>query len=122
VQFHETYALKIYFMLQDRFKDRISHYKDMAKQNSQTLLIMIYPTEDSFQRAFAHEEGVANMTFAKVDTPRDSVFGLLAPVVDVNVGRLMDELSDIFRKWERAALAQVITPVTVNSMPLSESI
>lgn len=108
VQFHETYALKIYFLLQDRFKEALNHYKDIAKKTNQTVLVMIYPTEDSFQKAFANENHVPS-TFAKSLGKGESVFGLLAPVVEDNVGQLMDELSGIFKMWEANSLAEVIT-------------
>jgi hypothetical protein len=108
VQFHETYALKIYFLLQDRFKEALNHYKDIAKKTEQTVLVMIYPTEDSFQKAFSNENNL-KPTFAKAVGKREAVFGLLAPVVEDNVGQLMDELSDIFKLWETNSLAEVIT-------------
>ncbi len=108
VQFHETYALKIYFLLQDRFKEALNHYKDIAKKTEQTVLVMIYPTEDGFQKAFSNESNLQS-TFAKAVGKRETVFGLLAPVVEDNVGQLMDELSDIFKLWERNSMAEVIT-------------
>jgi hypothetical protein len=106
VQFHETYALKIYFVLQERFKDTLNHYKDIAKKTDQTVLIMIYPTEDSFQKAFSSNASVSK-ALSSVVGANESVFGLLAPVVENNVSQLMDELSDIFKNWDRLGLARV---------------
>ena len=119
VQFHETYALKIYFTLQELFKDTLNHYKDIAKQTERTLLIMIYPTEDSFKKAFSQFEPEAQ-NFAKVKTEGECVLGLLAPVVEDNVGQLMDELSGIFKQWEREGAAKVIIPVSSRSAPANE--
>lgn len=119
VQFHETYALKIYFMLQERFQETLSHYKDIAKQTERTLLIMIYPTEDSFQKAFS-VGSPTSCSFAKVEGATECVFGLLAPVVDDNVGQLMDELSDIFKQWESASFAEVITPNSTRGLFVPE--
>lgn len=107
VQFHETYALKIYFTLQDYFKEALNHYKDLIKKTDKTILIMIYPTEDSFQKAFAFEKACRDKV-AKAINPKDMVFGLLAPVVEDNVSQLMDELTDIFNGLEISTLAPVI--------------
>lgn len=107
VQFHESFALNIYFSLQERFKDSLSYYKEVAKKIDQTLLIMIYPTEDSYTKAF----GLTNppdRPVAQVEEKRESIFGLLAPVHEHNVGQLMDELSDIFIQWEKKSLAKII--------------
>lgn len=111
VQFHETYALKIYFMLQERYQESLNRYKDIAKQTERTLLIMIYPTEDSFQKAFSGKP-LHKGNFAMAQDGRECVFGLLAPVVEDNVGQLMDELSDIFMLWETTCVAPVINSVS----------
>ena len=121
VQFHETYALKIYFSVQERFKESLSHYKDIAKKTDQTVLVMIYPTEDSFQKAF-NQESSLDYSFAKVIGKKDVVFGLLAPVIENNVGQLMDELSDIFKIWEVKGLAEVIATDSNRSLASSDFI
>lgn len=111
VQFHETYALKIYFALQEQFKESLTHYKDFAKQNAQTLLIMIYPTEDGFKKAFEQKGGLSlsdSDSLAKILNGRESIFGLKAPVLESNVRQLMEELSDIFNEWEKTGLAPVL--------------
>lgn len=113
VQFHESYALNIYFSIQERFKDSLNHHKDVAKKLDQTLLIMIYPTEDSYLKAFALKDSTAEQSIqsmAMVEEKSESIFGLLAPITDHNVGQLMDELSDIFIQWQQKSLAEVITP------------
>lgn len=114
VQFHESYALNIYFSIQERFKDSLNHYKDVAKKIDQTLLIMIYPTEDSYLKAFALKDST-DQTMAMVEEKSESIFGLLAPITDHNVGQLMDELSDIFIHWQHKSLGKVITPTYADS-------
>lgn len=112
VQFHETYALKIYFSLQDHFKEALNHYKDIAKQSERTVLIMIYPTEDSFQKAFTlapDDKG----GLARVIKDHEAYFGLLAPVCEINIRQLMDELSNIFIEWETSGSAEIIMPEPV---------
>lgn len=108
VQFHETYALKIYFQIQEHFKNSIVQSKETAKRNNNTVAIMIYPTEDSFNKAF---EGVFENQnpLQKLVSGKDAIFGMLAPVTETNVGQLMDELSDIFNCWEVDSLAKVIS-------------
>jgi len=112
VQFHESYALNIYFSLQERFKDSLNYYKELAKKIDQTLLIMIYPTEEGFLKAFTLTNS-NHRSMAMVDDKRESIFGLLAPITDHNVGQLMDELSGIFITWEKKALAEVIPSSSV---------
>lgn len=114
VQFHESYALNIYFSIQERFKDSLNQCKDIAKKIDQTLLIMIYPTEDSYRKAFALPDSTdadqSVQSMAMVEEKNESIVGLLAPVTDHNVGQLMDELSDILIRWQQKSLAEVITP------------
>ena len=107
VQFHETYALKIYFSIQERFESTLNAHKEIGKQTDQIVLIMIYPTEESFQKAFALES--IGSTLAKATRQNETVLGLLAPIIDGNVGQLMDELSDIFKTWESFGLAEVLS-------------
>jgi hypothetical protein len=114
VQFHESYALNIYFSLQERFNEALNRYKEIAKKIDQTLLIMIYPTEESYVKAFALTNPPEQM-MATVEENKESIFGLLAPITDRNVGQLMDELSDIFIQWEEKSLAEVISSHSNNS-------
>lgn len=112
VQFHESYALKIYFLIQERFKDQLLNYKEIAKKIDKTLVVMIYPTEDSFIKAFSKVDVEVNSkrvlpSVAKAIEPHETILGMLAPIDDYNVGQLMDELSDIFKKWEKSELAPV---------------
>ena len=45
-QFQESFALKIYFHMQNQFKDELARAKDLAKTINSNLLIMVYPSAD----------------------------------------------------------------------------
>lgn len=127
VQFHESYALNIYFSIQEFFKDSLNQNKDIAKKMDQTLLIMIYPTEDSYRKAFAlaaanNSTDRVIQSLAMVEEKNESIVGLLAPVTDHNVGQLMDELSDIFIHWQQKSLAEVITPNHYSSEEIAKDL
>lgn len=120
VQFHESYALNIYFSLQERFKEALNKYKETAKKIDKTLLIMIYPTEDSFLKAFSEARSF-DSSLARIDETSESILGLLAPISEHNVSQLMDELSDIFIRWERQALAQIVSARSPEEWPSESS-
>lgn len=111
VQFHETFALNIYFQIQECFKESIVQLKDMAKKNESTVAIMIYPTEDSYLKAFELTSNEPT-PLLKSKKGRESIIGMLAPITETNVSQLMDELSDIFKLWESDSLAKVVSSNT----------
>lgn len=117
VQFHETYALKIYFYIQEEFKKKFPHYKDVVRENQQTLFVMIYPTQESFLRAFNDDPPAQSKLVGRVHLDRESVFGLVAPVMDIQIRQLMDELSDVFSQWEREKNAMASSVQTLIRWP-----
>ena len=108
VQFHETFALKIYFALQDYFVDSLNQYKEMAKRGELTLLIMIYPTEEGLYKAFPQiDKSTSVKQLVHLKNKNEIVFGLLAPVLEQDVSQLMEELANIFKTWDRNALIEL---------------
>src|SRR5687768_1867419 len=51
-QFHESLALKIYFLAQQKLKKELQEDKDKRGFDSRTLLIMIYPNSEAFEMSF----------------------------------------------------------------------
>src|SRR5882757_480859 len=58
-QSHEALALKIYFALQQQFSGELARAKELHKFLERTVLVMLYPTVDSFQMSFESPELVA---------------------------------------------------------------
>lgn len=54
-QHQEALALKVYFKLQQYLKDTYSVFRKSFKQHGQTIFLMLYPTQESFENSFSEE-------------------------------------------------------------------
>lgn len=54
-QFHEAFALKIYFEIQQRYKEEVEFIKTKSKNAHSNILIMIYPTREQYEYCFASD-------------------------------------------------------------------
>ena len=46
-QFHESLALKIYFMIQQKLNNEVARAKEISKATGANILVMVYPSEES---------------------------------------------------------------------------
>lgn len=84
-QFHESLALKIYFSLQQRYPQQLTEAKENYKINSQNILVMLYPTKDSFAMSFENNSELIQ----KDDLLGDSVIGINGPFEDDQLDQVL---------------------------------
>lgn len=95
-QLHESLALKIYFSLQQKFPDALARAKDLHKTYGLNLLVMIYPTEDSFQLSF---EG-RNEFLIEDRLGDDTLLGINGPFEDDQLVTVLEGVVRCLRRWE----------------------
>lgn len=78
-QHQETVALKVYFMLQQYLKDTYSVFRKSFRQHGQTVFLMLYPNEESFQCSFTEN---ADHQVALERLGEDHVVGVKGPLLD----------------------------------------
>lgn len=102
-QFHEALALKIYFMVQQQLSAELAKAKELAKASGANVLVMIYPTEESFSLSFetaAHK----NSPWEVEKWNEDAVIGLRGPAEDENLDLLIETLRMTMQNWRPAPL------------------
>lgn len=96
-QFHESQALKIYFMLQQKLSHEWARAKEVTKQTGANVLIMIYPTKDSFILSFEEEQ--LGEVFVQESWDNELVFGLNGPMEDALLESFVGEVRASLMKW-----------------------
>lgn len=97
-QFHEALALKIYFLLQQKWPQEFARCKDLSRSAHANVLIMIYPTEDSFLLAI-DEEKRGGADWVCEDWNEDAVIALRGPFEDQQMEPFMDFAGQVLREW-----------------------
>jgi hypothetical protein len=95
-QFHESLALKIYFSLQQNFAAELAKAKEMHQQYGRTVLVMLYPSEESFSMSFENEPHF----LAVDDLMDDTVIGVNGPFEDEKLGEVLDQVLSAMKNWE----------------------
>lgn len=90
-QFHESFALKIYFLLQQRTGTEFSSLRSHSQKSKVNFYIMIYPHPESFDYSF--EEGGVESLWSTEKWNRDLVMGLKRPLEDHEVPQFIDEVA-----------------------------
>lgn len=108
VQFHETFALKIYFALQDKLSPLFNAVKDYSKNSNSTVLIMIYPSEDVFLNSFPHFRREEISEHIGIDTwEGERVIGLVAEHSDRLIPKILNEVRESFQNWTLNKIAKL---------------
>lgn len=100
-QFHEALALKIYFLIQQKLSAEIARAKEISKASGSNILIMIYPTEDSFLFSF-EDETSSDAPLAVNSWDDDVVIGLRGPIEDNQLDLLTETLIASIASWKPA--------------------
>ena len=95
-QLHESLALKIYFCLQQKYPEALARAKELHKVFGLNLLIMIYPTGDSFQMSF---EGRSDFLIED-RLGDDTLLGINGPFEDDKLPEVLDGVVRCLRCWE----------------------
>lgn len=96
-QFHEAFALKLYFIIQNQFKDILLKYKNHSKNGSSNLMVMIYPTPDHFMISF-DEDGLGQKMCTETWN-QDVVLGMSRPLEDQHLDAFAIEFSKALQRW-----------------------
>ena len=96
-QFHESMALKIYFMVQQKLSAELIRAKEISKAAQANILVMIYPTEDSFEMTFENHSALGKITVESWND--DIVIGLRGPLEDSELDSLIQTLSEAMGQW-----------------------
>ncbi len=89
-QFHESMALKIYFSLQQKYAAEMTKAKELYKGHGQNVLVMIYPTKESFGMSFDQTQSFIQ----KDDLHGDIVLGLNGPFEDELLPQVLQAVVD----------------------------
>jgi len=111
-QFHEAQALKIYFSLQQKLVAEMAQAKEAAKNTGANILVMVYPTPDSFAMSFE--------TSAQTETPfetekwnEDVVIGLRGPLDDEYLDLLLETLRLTMETWRPMPKSQSVPALEI---------
>lgn len=91
-QFHESFALKIYFELQQRYKEDVQIIKEASKSSHSNIMIMIYPTREQYEYCFS-----ADSTMELELWNQDVVIGVEKPNNEM-------DYEDFFALFEKAVI------------------
>ncbi len=95
---HEGMALKLYFLLQNHFSEEIGKAKRIFKKKGKNILVMMYPTADTFCLSF---DGTPSTLPLAVDSlGEDSVIGLRGPLDETKYDLLFHTIIEIIHKWD----------------------
>lgn len=104
-QFHEALALKIYFLIQQKLSAEMVIAKEASKASGANILVMVYPTSESFLLSFERGEG-KNSPLEVEKWHEDVVVGLRGPIEDENLDLLLETLRLTMTNWRPAPLEQ----------------
>lgn len=100
VQYHETFALKIYFALQNELAPLFATVKDYSKDLGSSVLIMIYPTEEVFLNSFPDYQGSEICNSIGVgEWEGECVLGVVAEHSDKQIDQITAEVKKAFQNW-----------------------
>lgn len=95
-QSHESLALKIYFALQQQFSSEMMRAKELHKFMERTVLVMLYPTEESYQIAFETRENAASENLGE-----DTIIGVKGPFDDQKLDEVLAQIMRAFQAWDQ---------------------
>lgn len=98
-QFHESLALKIYFMIQQKLGEHVARAKEISKATGANILVMVYPTEESFLLSFeAQNKNTQPLALEKWN--EDVVVGLRGPIDDQHLDLVVDTIGLAIQNWK----------------------
>lgn len=95
-QSHESMALKIYFTLQQQFSAELARAKELNKFLGRTVLVMLYPTAESFRMSFENTKTVACDSLSD-----DTIIGIKGPFEDRDLDEVLAQVVQAFHAWEK---------------------
>lgn len=104
-QFHESMALKIYFLSQQKISKELDRAREISKTSHSNVLVMIYPTPESFCNSFQNNITIESQKVCVENWNNDLVVGLNGPLDEAELEAFMQTLSDVVRDWNPKAIS-----------------
>lgn len=117
-QVHESLALKIYFSLQQKFPQAIQRAKDVHKVQGTNLLVMLYPSADSFQMSF---EGQRQF-LVEDQLAGDTLVAINGPFEDDKLTQVLERLATCISRWPLAVDTSIAPDNEVFAEPSFEPV
>lgn len=95
-QFHESLALKIYFGLQQNFAEDMEKAKDYHRVLGRNILVMLYPSTESFSLSFEGQKG----EYVIDQLEEDHLIGINGPFEDEMLPTILQSISKLVKSWE----------------------
>ncbi len=99
-QHQEGQALKVYFQLQQYLKDKYSALRKEFKNHGQTIFLLLYPTDETYQNSFGPKPE-SDLALARLGD--DHVVGVRGPIMD-------EQFNGIFMKVETILQTLTVAP------------
>jgi hypothetical protein len=97
-QFHESLALKIYFLCQQKLAPLLLQAKEVSKKTGATCLLLLYPSVEFFDQTFPQVEP-SLIKVAVENFEQDLLVGLRGPLEDVELEKLLEILQNQLDAW-----------------------
>lgn len=104
-QFHESLALKLYFLAQQKLNVVWAEAKEVSKRTGSTVLVLIYPSAEFFDQTFAKAQH-PHKRFAVDRFEQDLLLGVRGPFEDDELEPFLVVLENEMRKWIQSHEAQ----------------
>lgn len=99
-QFHEAFALKVYFLIQQKLSAEMAKARKTSKESGANILVMVYPTSENFAVPFS---AVKEADLLEVERWQENVvIGLRGPIQDEKLDHLMETLRLTMNTWSPA--------------------
>lgn len=97
-QFHESLALKLYFLIQQKFPQEFARAKDLSRAAHANVLVMVYPTAESFLASVdATKAGSSPWVIEKWN--EDAVIALRGPLEESQMDSFLSFAGEVLRNW-----------------------
>lgn len=97
-QFHESMALKVYFLCQQKLTPLLAEAKEISKKTGSTCLILLYPSPDFFDQTFFEAKHVTKKV-AVDHFEQDLLMGLRGPLEDDELEKFLEIVQTEVRGW-----------------------
>jgi hypothetical protein len=97
-QFHESMALKIYFLCQQKLTPLLLEAKEISKKTGATCLLLLYPSLEFFDQTFTKSE-ISMSKVAVENFEQDLLIGLRGPLEDSELEKLLMILQNEIDGW-----------------------
>ncbi len=102
-QFQESFALKVYFLIQKNNPELWQEAREVSKNQNAQFFILVYPNEESFFKIFGNQ----SVQWLQQNWNEDSITALKSP--------LEEEQMDEFLQFTQKKLVQWIAELKKNS-------